>query len=141
MSENIVSFKMIFYLNLQILMIAYPILVKTMESVQTWSTTTNVIVWQDLMEQLVKTVNARISNKSCHWKLQMIYVSILFLDWNTLMVKCLVCSSLQISMSVNFNLVRTMELVSIWLMITNVTVQMDLMERTVQLVIYMQGLG
>lgn len=64
-------------------MTASPILVNTTERVQTWSTTTNVIVWQDSMEQLVKTVHAIISNKLCLWKLQIIYVSILFLDWNT----------------------------------------------------------
>ncbi len=35
-------------------------LVKTMEPVQTWSTTTNVFVLQDSMEQIVKTVSAMI---------------------------------------------------------------------------------
>ena len=41
----------------QILMIASLILVKTMEPVETWSTTTNVIVFQDSMKQTVKTVS------------------------------------------------------------------------------------
>lgn len=38
-------------------MIASLILVKTMEPVETWSTTTNVIVFQDSMKQTVKTVS------------------------------------------------------------------------------------
>lgn len=37
-------------------MTAYPILVNTTEFVQTWTMTTNVIVWWDSMGQTVKTV-------------------------------------------------------------------------------------
>lgn len=37
-------------------------LVKTMELVQTWSTATNVIVLQDSMEQIVKTVSTIIAH-------------------------------------------------------------------------------
>lgn len=45
------------YVELQISMTAYLILVKTTEHVQTWSMITNVVVWQDSMEGLVKTVS------------------------------------------------------------------------------------
>lgn len=50
-------FTMISYLNTQILMTAYPILAKIMEHVQTLSMTTNVIVWRDSVEHIVKTVS------------------------------------------------------------------------------------
>ncbi len=48
--------------HIQILMTANPILVKTMEPVETWSTTTNVIVFQDSMKQTVKTVSTLNAN-------------------------------------------------------------------------------
>lgn len=44
-------------------MTASPILVNTTECVQTWLTTTDVIVWQDSMENIVKTVNTITKHK------------------------------------------------------------------------------
>lgn len=51
-------------------MTACQVLVETKELVQTWLMITNVIVWQDSMGKIVKTVSNIRTYLSCLWKCQ-----------------------------------------------------------------------
>lgn len=82
-------FTMISYLNTQILMTAYQILVNIMELVQTLSITTNVIVWKDSMEHIVKTVSTvNACNTSYFFSLEISTPCCIVRSFNWIAFKC-----------------------------------------------------